>query len=59
MDSEVYESSILTDCRDEGQSLNLQIGIDDLDPVSSMGPALGSKCAEGEYRLIQVHHWYL
>ena len=56
MDSEINESFILTDCRDEGQSLNPQIGIDDLDPVSSMGPALGAERAEREHCLIEIHH---
>ena len=56
MDREVDESSILTDCRDERQSLDLQVGIDDLDPVPSMGPALGPKCVEREYCLIKVNN---
>ena len=56
MDRKVNESSILTDCRDERQSLDLQVRIDDLDPVPSVGPALGPKCVEREHCLIKVNH---
>ena len=56
MDREVDEASILTDCRDERQSLDLQVRIDDLDPVPSVGPALGTKGVEREHCLIEINH---
>ena len=56
MDCKVNESSNLTDCRDERQSLDLQVGIDDLYSVPSVGPTLGAKCVEREYCLIKINN---
>ena len=56
MDREVDESSILTDRRDERQSLDLQVGIDNLYSVPSVSPTLRAKCVEREYCLIKINN---
>ena len=56
MDCEVDEAAVLTDRRDERQGLHLQVGVVDLDPVTPVGPALGTERAEREHRLVKVHN---
>ena len=56
MDSEIDEASILTDSSDESKSFDPQIGVDNLDPVPSVGPAFGAERTEGKHGLVEVHH---
>ena len=51
---EVDEAAVLADRGDERQSLHLQVGVANLDPVPPVRPALGPERPEREHRLVKV-----